>query len=240
MQIFVSHSSLDKPFVRLLKQELEKHHLNIWLDEVEIRVGQSITEEISTAILNSEVFCFIISSNSEKSNWVSREFNSKLPLVISGEAVVIPCRLDDSKIPTLISDIKYADFRHSFKKGIEDVINAVRVKEEIKFKKIVYQTTDSLIENLEKELIALFAYYFSKTEVFVSYNVLLEPYGKIINTLRKLNMLGIEDLSDHDAQYIEYYLNDLGKNVHVEILKIADTALIKRYENERLFEKLFD
>ena len=43
-KIFICHSSNDKVFVRKLANELERHDIDIWLDEREIKVGDSLIE----------------------------------------------------------------------------------------------------------------------------------------------------------------------------------------------------
>jgi hypothetical protein len=45
-RVFVSHSSKDKPFVRKLVEALNKHLLDIWVDEHEIKVGDSLDREV--------------------------------------------------------------------------------------------------------------------------------------------------------------------------------------------------
>jgi hypothetical protein len=47
---------MDKPFVRRLHAELRLRGIDAWLDEAEIRVGQSIPEEIGRAIGAADAF----------------------------------------------------------------------------------------------------------------------------------------------------------------------------------------
>jgi len=39
-EIFISHSSLDKPFVRRLARRIEKSGFSVWLDEKELIAGE--------------------------------------------------------------------------------------------------------------------------------------------------------------------------------------------------------
>ena len=41
-KVFISHSSLDKPFVRRLTRRLEKEGFRVWLDERELVAGDSL------------------------------------------------------------------------------------------------------------------------------------------------------------------------------------------------------
>jgi hypothetical protein len=56
--VFLSHRSTDKDFVRALADQIEKHqfrerHLTSWLDEAEIRPGQSVTGMINDGLEHS-------------------------------------------------------------------------------------------------------------------------------------------------------------------------------------------
>jgi hypothetical protein len=70
-----------------------------------------------------------------------REINAFLHQSITDGRAIVPCRLDDSLMPPLIADIKYADFSNSFEEGMEALLSAVCVakvsqhrKEIIKYK----------------------------------------------------------------------------------------------------------
>jgi TIR domain len=131
MLVFISHSAADKPFVRRLYGELQRRGLRLWLDEAEIRVGESIPERVGNAIQQADVFCIVLSSASVASHWVSRELNAFVPRMIQRNGVVVPCRLDSCALPPLIADLKYADFSVSFELGLLDFLNAVRIREEL-------------------------------------------------------------------------------------------------------------
>ena len=48
--VFLSHNHADKPFVRQLANDLESHGLAYWLDEAEIKVGESLVQKIREGI----------------------------------------------------------------------------------------------------------------------------------------------------------------------------------------------
>ena len=50
MKIFLSHTSKDKPFVRKIASILDVHGVNYWLDEAEIKVGDSLIGKIRSGI----------------------------------------------------------------------------------------------------------------------------------------------------------------------------------------------
>lgn len=74
--IFLSHNHADKPFVRRLAADLGNQGIRYWLDEAEIKVGESLIEKIRTGIDSTEYLAVILSPDSvaspgfsEKSTW---------------------------------------------------------------------------------------------------------------------------------------------------------------------------
>jgi hypothetical protein len=58
--------------------------------------------------------------------WVTRELSSALMRQIKDNAVsVLPIRLDDSHVPAILADIRYADCRTDLQSGFQDVVNAI-------------------------------------------------------------------------------------------------------------------
>jgi hypothetical protein len=125
---FLSHSSHDKPFIRQLATDLKANGVQVWLDELNIKVGESIPEKISQGLAESDYFLFAASKNSVASEWVKRELNSALlKEVEKREVTILPLKLDDSQMPTVIADKKYADFSVSYKQGLVDLLDAMGV-----------------------------------------------------------------------------------------------------------------
>ncbi len=72
-QVFISYNSLDKPLARRLSSELESFGIITWLDEKDILPGQSIPDEITTALENCTHFILIYSDHSKDKQWVKTE-----------------------------------------------------------------------------------------------------------------------------------------------------------------------
>lgn len=123
---FISHSSKDKPFIRQLTTDLTKAGISVWLDEQRILVGDSITEKVSQGLAESDYFLIALSDASVSSPWVQKELNSALISEIEKRKVkILPLKLSDCEIPTLIKDKKYADFTASYKSGLEELIKSL-------------------------------------------------------------------------------------------------------------------
>ncbi|WP_259461679.1 toll/interleukin-1 receptor domain-containing protein [Enterobacter sp. R1(2018)] len=106
--------------------DLEAQGYIPWLDEWDIRVGESIPERISSGLQEADFILVILSSNSVGSKWVEREWQTKYWSEIEkGKIVVLPLLLQECVIPELLRTKKYADFRFDFNKGLNDLLYAL-------------------------------------------------------------------------------------------------------------------
>ena len=124
---FLSHSSADKPFIRQLAADLTANGIGVWLDEQRIRVGDSIPEKIAQGLAESDYFLIGMSQRSNESPWVQKELNNALMTEIQRRNVhILPLKLDDSPMPQIIAEKKYADFSKSYKAGLDDLLVSLK------------------------------------------------------------------------------------------------------------------
>lgn len=125
-RIFISHSSKDQQFARWLSVDLANLGHTPWLDEWEIKVGQSIPMRISEGLHGSDVVIVVLSPNAVESGWVEREWQAKYwDEVSSGKVMVIPALIAECSVPVLLKPKKYADFRNSQRLGFEALREAL-------------------------------------------------------------------------------------------------------------------
>lgn len=115
--IFLSHTNVDKPFVRELKERLEAHGVkDIWLDEAEILIGDSLTKKIEEGLRKTKYIGVVLSPNSIKSTWVERELEIALSREMSsGEVVILPLLYENCELPLFLRGKLYADFTSTAK-----------------------------------------------------------------------------------------------------------------------------
>lgn len=116
-QVFISHSSKDKSFVRKLSKRLTDDGFRIWLDEKELLVGDSLPTKISDAVNRAMVVLIVVSSAALKSRWLSFELNKATNRMIQGECRVIPLVIEKIPLPAEVEGLLYADFTTSFAKA---------------------------------------------------------------------------------------------------------------------------
>jgi hypothetical protein len=119
----LSHNHKDKAFVRKLAERLDSHGIRTWVDEAEIRVGDSLITKIESAIKDFTYLGVILSPNSVKSQWVRKEVNIALTQEIVGTQVkVLPLLIESCEIPGFLSDKLYADFTKDFEDGFDTLL----------------------------------------------------------------------------------------------------------------------
>ena len=124
--VFLCHASEDKPAALRLATLLRSHGVAVWLDQWEIRVGDSIVEKVNSGLESSSHLAILISKTSISKPWVTRELSAALMRQLADRSIlVLPVRLDDSPIPPLLADIKYADCRSDFEDGTMGILEAV-------------------------------------------------------------------------------------------------------------------
>lgn len=181
LQVFLSHASADKPLARRIKERLSAFHIDVWLDEAEIRVGESIPGKVDEGMSASVALCLLVSKHSFESKWVTREFNAFIHRMMNDNVVILPCRVDGSPMPTLIRDIKYADFSRDFEEGIAEICNAIRIREEI-----AYQIIQQEIKDRISEVIATLGVDEPKKELQSLVACVGRKYGRISGRTKEL------------------------------------------------------
>jgi hypothetical protein len=122
--IFLSHRKPDASFAERLANELRDSGHQVWFDEWEINIGDSIVERIEQGLdgMSYLVLCY---SASGMSPWVNREWMSTLARQFSGHPVkILPVLLSGGEPPAILTDIKYADLSKDWDKGIKELLRA--------------------------------------------------------------------------------------------------------------------
>jgi hypothetical protein len=126
--IFLSHTSIDNPFVEKLAKDLKRFGVNAWFDKWDIKVGDSITWKIEEGIRENEFFGIVLSPEAIDSEWVKNELSAAWVKQTNGRKVVIlPILYRDCSIPSFLADRKYADFREDYQVGFEDLATVLGI-----------------------------------------------------------------------------------------------------------------
>jgi hypothetical protein len=87
---FISHASEDKAIVIALADALRAAGLRIWLDQQELRLGDSLREKIDEGLAQSRYGIVLLSPSFLGKRWPLREINGLFALEESGQKVILP------------------------------------------------------------------------------------------------------------------------------------------------------
>lgn len=130
VSVFLSHSWQDKFFARKLAEVLESRGVNVWIDEAELRVGDSLLQRISEAIGKTDYFAVVLSHNSVSSSWIQKELQIAMTKEIDGRMIrVLPILLEKCEIPPFLKDKLYANFTDpaDFGNSLAQLLSAIGV-----------------------------------------------------------------------------------------------------------------
>lgn len=89
--VFISHASEDKEeVVRPLCKLLEARGLSVWLDEMQIELGDSLRKKLDEALMNSNFGVIILSPDFFKKDWTLRELGALQSKEFGSTKVILP------------------------------------------------------------------------------------------------------------------------------------------------------
>lgn len=91
-KVFVSHCSEDDYFVDFLVELLKFHYIDVWVDRSNLQTGGNFPADIEQALANCDAMIVVISRNSARSHWITRELTQFR--AVNTDPLVIPLILD--------------------------------------------------------------------------------------------------------------------------------------------------
>lgn len=124
-KIFISHSSVDKAWVRRFEKRLRAEGYDTWLDEKEIEVGDALAAKISDALRDAKIVVVVVSASSLASEWLRYELDIATERMIGGHCRLLPVLIDDVDVPPELEGRLYADMRPGRRGGFAKVLRAL-------------------------------------------------------------------------------------------------------------------
>jgi hypothetical protein len=124
--VFLSHTMADKPTVRKLADDLRSAGVRVWIDEAEIRPGDSLLGRIENGITEMECLAVALSPRSVNSAWVQKELDMALISALSDRSIrVIPLLLETCSVPLRLRDLRWIDFRSDYNQAFGEFVRAL-------------------------------------------------------------------------------------------------------------------
>lgn len=121
--VFLSHSSKDKPNVRDLKKRLEAYDLSCWFDEDQLRPGIPWQQLLEEGIQQAKSIAVLIGKDG-LGPWEDVEMQAALNLAVKDKRPVIPVLMPDAPVkpalPMFLGNRTWVDLRGGFVKAAVD------------------------------------------------------------------------------------------------------------------------
>jgi hypothetical protein len=125
--VFISHRRDDAPQAERLAQEIRAAGHQVWFDEWNIALGDSIVARMNEGLEGAAYVVVCYSAAGVTSPWMGREWMAALARQLDGYGVkVLPVRLTGGLPPAILADLKYADLVKDWNKGVSDLLLAIR------------------------------------------------------------------------------------------------------------------
>jgi len=108
MHIFISHNHKDKDVATPLAAQLRLAGTDVWLDDWEVKPGDSIAGKVNDALGLVDTVLLLWSTNAAGSGWVKSEMETSISRRLEDRSVrIVPIRLDDTALPPLLRPLKW-------------------------------------------------------------------------------------------------------------------------------------
>lgn len=107
-KVFISHAWEDNEISRKLAEFLKRDGADIWIDYTKIHGGDSLPRRISEALEWCDTLILLWSKSAKDSYYVNLEWENVLDL----KKIIIPCLLDETKRPAILSRCLFIDFKN--------------------------------------------------------------------------------------------------------------------------------
>lgn len=102
--VFISYSSRDRREALAIKQLLESHRIEVWLDFFDIQTAADLREQLESRVRQAGIFCLLLSPSAVESRWVGEEIATALAARKDGLRV-LPIILRPCLIPAQLDNI---------------------------------------------------------------------------------------------------------------------------------------
>jgi len=102
--VFISYSSRDRREALAIKQLLESHRMEVWLDYFDIQTTAELREQLASRVRQAGLFCLLLSPSAVGSRWVGEEIATALAARKDGLRV-LPVILRPCLIPAQLDNI---------------------------------------------------------------------------------------------------------------------------------------
>jgi len=125
--VFISHRRADAAEAKSLASEIKAAGHQVWLDDWEINIGDSIVSKMNVGLGGSKYLVLCYSLYGAEAPWMGREWLSALARQLNGEDVkILPIVLTGGVPPAILADLQYADLTKNRPEALKSLLKAIR------------------------------------------------------------------------------------------------------------------
>lgn len=131
--VFISHASEDKDsVVRGLATALLAEGLDVWYDEFELKIGDSLRRKIDLGLANSKVGLVVLSHAFIGKGWTNYELDGIVTRAVTGEQILLPIWHNISKqevmefSPSLADKVARSTATHTLEEIAKEIAGLIR------------------------------------------------------------------------------------------------------------------
>lgn len=124
---FLSHATEDKErFAVPLARELRGKGVEVWLDQWEMKAGDSLVRKVFTGIEDASIFIVVVSDISVTKPWVQEELDAAVIRKIQSTCKIIPVVLDDVEVPAPLKHLLWvSETRLGLDGTVSEIVRSV-------------------------------------------------------------------------------------------------------------------
>jgi type III secretory pathway component EscV len=128
LKVFLSHSSPDKALARRLARDLQSAHVEVWLDQWQIGVGESFEQRIAQGLDDTDFVIVLLTRQAVASEWVNREWRKMVEREAGTRRIaVLPVRAERCELPDFLAQRSHADIAGgSYVPGFRHLLHLLR------------------------------------------------------------------------------------------------------------------
>jgi len=124
-RVFLSYSHSDSTAAVALAQKLRAGDADIWIDQWEIDIGDSIVDKINSAISSSDFLIVLLSNASVNSRWVKEEVAAATVRLAETGGILIPVLLEHCEVPPLLAHRRYVNLRDQPDAALAEILEKI-------------------------------------------------------------------------------------------------------------------
>ncbi len=257
ISVFISHNYMDKSLARKISSNLNYYGIRTWIDESEIKVGDSLIAKIRKGIDDVDYLIALISKYSVESEWVLKELDIAMNKEIEGKKVVVlPVLAGKCDLPGFLKGKLYVDMStaRNFSKNLPKLLARFNIENVLPEDKLVFtQSKLSLVEiidrlsnekmNLRTELWKDLSY--SDRQIFQ-----LDGFRTFIINYLKKEDISIDELieffdfydrcTDEDNLLNPCYLSLLETESEKLLVAVIHSIVVHKVTDEEVVAKIID